>query len=1117
MSMEAQNLRFVRCPKCLQLLVEYPSIPVYQCGGCGTVLRAKNRGAPVTRPDPVSGEQNNSPCSLEGSIQTSKSISSDEQKVVSACAQPSESVAEGNISPVGKDDISCESVNPERTLSIGESATSGKVGGEENCSLVDGNAPNPEFMNKEADDKDAAADSSMKLVENVQNVEASENGNGEKGYSMGDASVDSEVAAVHSMANEELADSSNNLRGEVESMDEQKLSASNKIMNCHEVAETNKLYKEDEAKFKNITEVDSSQREDRSQPYEGLLIESYEDLIEELERSLSLSDDEEEFSDVADNNGLNDALHNQIGSRRFLSAGKMNDDPRSDPHGRLIEELEMSFSDAEEPLEHHVRIADKDNQDKAHGKEHDKDPQFLVNETANTCEGSMSSTDGKHIQSEQNFEQNELTADGTKEKEEGWTGDDNKIDYVHGNEHVVLTNKDIPVIIHENEHDKDPLYLDTESANPCEGSISSFDDGHLKFGQNFQENELTADGPKEKEDVCVGDDNKISCFHANEHIVVKNKDIAERIHENEHGHEHDNKNDSVHGIERVILTSKDNPDIIHENEHDKDPQYVDTESAKPCEGSISSIGDGHLKSGQNFQHNELTADGLKEKEDSCIQDDNKINCFHANEHVVVTNTDIGERIHENEYDRSMINPHLLGAESAILSEEGISSFSDGHLKSGESFEQHELTSYVTEEKKEGHTEDDNMTIGVQADKPVAVAGFSRLSNERIHCKSPSFVKKKEEISCRYRASLLRQGLSLDSEDFKSIQNFIESQMDGTSSSLSSGSPSQGDLVLKTSNKFKTVDQLERLKKMDGLRDQLNRLSIKKGLEKRYQKKDLEYQPQQLHNYDAEQQFRSIDADSNPSSCTLDSYYGNRKPPMYPPPNPFSPAHSYAHSHFGHAQAHIPHNFDAWEFNSYYQSSQAGSSILDHDSLKSSFKEQKRVVRKHILRPLSGASPYTVCNSCFYLVQMPSDVYISKGKIGKMQCGKCSRVIVLSVPAVDHADANISKELTRKSSKADGRVVARTESASYNVGLSEDCGASFTRNLSTQAGRALAVTESSKKVSDSALHLLMGYDSASQLLRHSRAFERHSRAFDDGYESFESMVPVSNRVSRRKNM
>uniref|UniRef100_A0ACD5W635 Uncharacterized protein n=1 Tax=Avena sativa TaxID=4498 RepID=A0ACD5W635_AVESA len=1107
--MEAQKLRFVRCPKCHQLLVEYPSIPVYQCGGCGTVLRAKNRGVPVTHPDQGSGEQNNSPLSLEGSIQTSKSISSDEQKVVLAYTEPSENVVEGSISSVSKDDISCENVNPQRTLSVGESATSGEVGGEECCSPVDGNAPNPELMIKEADDKGTEANSSLKLIENVQNVEVTESGKGEKGYSMDDASVGSKVAAVHSMESDELADHCNNVRGEIESMDEQKLSASNKNMNCHEVAETNKLYKEDEAKFNNML----SQREDKSQPYEGLLIESYEDLIEELERSLSLTDDEEDFSDAADNNGLNDALHNQISSRRFLSAGKLNDDPRSDPHGRLIEELERSFSDAEEPLEHHVGVAEKDIQDEVHGKEHDKDQQFLVNETANTCEGSMSSADIEHIQSEQKFQQNKLTADGTEEKEEGWTGDDTKIDYVHGNEHAVLTNKDIPDIIHENEHDKDHLYLDTESANPCEGSISSFDEGHLKFGQNFQQNEPTTDGPKEKEDVCIDDYNKINCFHANEHIVVTNKVIAERIHENEH----DSKNNSVHGIDHVVLTSKDIPDTIHENEHDKDPQYLDTESAKPCEGSISSIGDGHLKCGQSFQQNELTTDGLKEKDDSYIQDDNKINCFHANEHVVVTNKDIAYRIHENEHDKSMINPHYLGAESANLSEGGISPFSDGHLKSRESFQQHELTPDVTEEKKAGHTEDDNMTICVQADRPVAVAGFSSLSNERIHSKSPSFVKKKEEISCRYRASLLRQGLSLDAEDFNSIQNFIESQMDGTSSSLSSGSPSQGDLVLKTSNNVKTVDQLERLKKMDGLRDQLNRLSIQKGLEKRYQKKDLEYQPQQLHTYDAEQQFQSFDADSNPSSCTLDSYYGHRKPPMYPPPNPFSPAHSYAHYHFGHAQAHIPHNFDAWEFNSYYQSSQGGSSILDHDSLKSSFKEQKRVVRKHILRPLSGASPYTVCNSCFYLVQMPSDIYISKGKIGKMQCGKCSRVIVLSVPAVKHADANLSKELTQKSSKTDNRIVGRTESASYPVGVSEDYGASFTRSLSTRAGQALAATQSSKKVSDSALHLLMGYDSASQLLRHSRAFERHSRAFDDGYESFESMVPVSNRVSRRKNM
>lgn len=1036
MSMEPQNLRFVRCPKCLQLLVEYPSIPVYQCGGCGTILRAKNRGAPVTQPDSISGEQNNFPHSLEGSPQTSKSICSDELNAVSADMQPSENLVEGNISSVGKHAISGENVNAERTMSVGESAASGEVDGEENCSLSVDNARNPEFMIKEADDKGTTVNSSMKLIENVQCVEISEDAGGEKGCIMddaNDASVASEAAAGHSIAGEELGDDSgNNVIGEIESMAEQKNSAGNKNMNCHEAAETNKLYEDDGAKSINMV----ARREEKLQPYEGLCIESYEDLIEELERSLSLSDDEEDFSDVADSNGLNDALHNQIGSRRFLSGGKMNDSPRSDPHGRLIEELERYFSDPEEPLGHHTSVADKDIQDKIHVKEHDKDPQFLVNESANAF------------------------SDADEQSEH----------------HIGVADKDTREKIHVKEHDKNPQFLANETANACEA-----DGKYVQSEQNFEKNELTAYGTKELEEGWTGDDNKIDCVHGNEYVV---------------------------------LTNTDSPDIIHENEINKAAQYLDTGSVKPCEGSISSFGDIHLKTGQSVQQNELTTDGPKEKENGCIEDDNKINCFHANEHVVVTDKDVAERIHENEHDK---DPQYLGTESANLYKEDISSFNDEHLKSGEIFDQHEITSNGTEEKKQGRMEDDNTTICVQADNPVADAGFSSLSNERINCKSSSFTKKKEEISCRYRDSLLRQGLSLDSEDFRSIQNFIESQMDGTSSSLSSGSPSQGDLMIKTSSKFKTVDQLERLKKMDGLRDQLNRLSSHKGLEKRYQKKDLEYQPQQLNTYDVEQQFRSVDTDSIPSSCTLDSYYGHGKPPRYPPPNPFSPPHSCAHCHFGHVQAHIPHNFDAWEFNSYYQSSQAGSSIPDHDSLKSSFKEQKRVVRKHILRPLSGASPYTVCNSCFFLVQMPSDIYMSKRKIGKMQCGKCSKVIVLSVPAVNQANANVSKELTQKSSKADNRIVARTESASYPVSVSEEYGASFTRSLSTRAGPSLAATQSSKKVSDSALHLLMGYDSASQLLRHSRAFERRSRVFDDGYESFESMVPVSNRVSRRKNM
>lgn len=39
MSEAAGKVRLVRCPKCENLLPELTDYSVYQCGGCGTVLR----------------------------------------------------------------------------------------------------------------------------------------------------------------------------------------------------------------------------------------------------------------------------------------------------------------------------------------------------------------------------------------------------------------------------------------------------------------------------------------------------------------------------------------------------------------------------------------------------------------------------------------------------------------------------------------------------------------------------------------------------------------------------------------------------------------------------------------------------------------------------------------------------------------------------------------------------------------------------------------------------------------------------------------------------------------------------------------------------------------------
>ncbi|KAG0477420.1 hypothetical protein HPP92_014261 [Vanilla planifolia] len=35
------KVRFAKCPKCLQILTEFEGVPVYRCGGCGAILRAK--------------------------------------------------------------------------------------------------------------------------------------------------------------------------------------------------------------------------------------------------------------------------------------------------------------------------------------------------------------------------------------------------------------------------------------------------------------------------------------------------------------------------------------------------------------------------------------------------------------------------------------------------------------------------------------------------------------------------------------------------------------------------------------------------------------------------------------------------------------------------------------------------------------------------------------------------------------------------------------------------------------------------------------------------------------------------------------------------------------------
>ncbi|KAF8648833.1 hypothetical protein HU200_064533 [Digitaria exilis] len=787
----------------------------------------------------------------------------------------------------------------------------------------------------------------------------------------------------------------------------------------------------------NINSSGAVHRKESQHTYEGMHVESHKALIEELERSLSFSSDDDYFSDEGESSGLSDALRNQMGSRRFMLGNKMHDPSRNDPHSRLIEELEMSFSDAEEPMEQHALVADR-----VHRNAHGMDSQTQSAGSAHRHEESLLSCDDGHIISEQiSHQENNLLGNANQVKE--YVEDDNKIaSYVDEGEHIVISSEEIPQRFHEKEHSKGRQSLDMEHAYPYEESASSVDDGSIKIKQSFQRNDLMENITQEMEEVCTEDDRMINCVHGNDNPVLADEDIAEGV--------------------------SGNKDLMAGDTQEMEEGWKE-------DGNIANrvhVNDNHVLADESiteriYGKEEQTAVGTQEMEEGCMEDDNTTNHVYVDNSVVLADEDIAERVDGNEEtsggtgenEESCMeneNENVANADEDIaknihgkeqgLYEEAISLFHGGHIKPKQSFQQDEPMADGTKEKREAYIEDGNMTSCLK-ENSAALGRFSSLPNKRTQCKLASVNKNKEQMPYRYRDNQFCQRRSLDSEDFNSIQNFMESQMDGTSSSISSGSPIHGDLVHRTSKNFNSNIRHGRLKKMDELRDQLSRLSSQKGSERSYQKRGLEYQ-QQSNSYGVEHHLR--------------------------------------------------------------------------ESLRASYKEQKRVVRKHILRPLSGASPFTICNSCFNLVQMPSDIYISKAKVGKVQCGNCSKVLALAFPALYNASAKISVDVdvTQEPYGIDDSTITKNEDiASYYaecltggpISINGDYGASYTRSLPTQAGSSLAATQSTaKKVSDSALHRLMGYDSASQLLRHSRVFE-------DGYESFESMVPVSSRVSRRKNI
>ncbi|XP_042027975.1 protein ENHANCED DISEASE RESISTANCE 4-like isoform X2 [Salvia splendens] len=95
---ETAKVRLVRCPKCENLLPEVTDFSVYQCGGCGAVLRCKNKGVDLDTFSEKSTEEMVGSKVEKLSDRYEKMVNVSERRVMEMMSDGSESDVRSNVS-----------------------------------------------------------------------------------------------------------------------------------------------------------------------------------------------------------------------------------------------------------------------------------------------------------------------------------------------------------------------------------------------------------------------------------------------------------------------------------------------------------------------------------------------------------------------------------------------------------------------------------------------------------------------------------------------------------------------------------------------------------------------------------------------------------------------------------------------------------------------------------------------------------------------------------------------------------------------------------------------------------------------------------------------------------
>ncbi|XP_008788158.2 protein ENHANCED DISEASE RESISTANCE 4-like [Phoenix dactylifera] len=393
-------------------------------------------------------------------------------------------------------------------------------------------------------------------------------------------------------------------------------------------------------------------------------------------------------------------------------------------------------------------------------------------------------------------------------------------------------------------------------------------------------------------------------------------------------------------------------------------------------------------------------------------------------------------------------------------------------RSGRTFKQPKVLDMADIKGKRGS----QMTIDVEADLQVSRTLSSKLSNERHGSDiMRSFNMKRDEFSSKYGMYELDKETSFHSEDFHSVQNWMEPE-NGPTGSPSRGSHFQHDFSNSKSSKHLRYDRVNSLRNMDELKKLVHGFWDQRteGRKPYFRGTDCEQQFYHKSKNQPPQYFKSNllhrppDALYGPRQITSQQYQFSQMA--------FSgePCCSCLHSRLEDQRLQLQSNRcidDICRAHAYTlcsHSSAAGSSrTLDHEQELLRYNEKRKPKKNHC-RPISGGAPFIICCNCFELLQLPADFLVLRRRLHKLQCAACSKVLALSFPA----KACISplappiKEVHLHAEEADRTLhISRNSSAGKNV----------------------------KQTSGSQLHRLMGYSSASELL-----YRRWD--IDGGYES-----------------